>query len=330
MVNIPEHVPERVLVTGGAGFIGSHVVDALVSSGRYVTIFDNLSNGNQEWLKSVSENNHIHFIHGELMNFKQVQSSMKSQQQVWHLAGNADIPVGISDTFIDIDSAVYGTRNVLQSMVDEGVQDILFTSSGSVYGSLAQKRVTEESGPLYPLSMYAAGKLAAEAFISSYANLFGIKGWIFRLGNVVGSRMSRGAIHDFITRLSENPSNLIIMGDGQQEKSYFLVEDCIEGMAWILSNVKMKNGNHVDIFNLGNPEMTSVVTIAQRVVNAMRLSNVEFHFTGGKEAWPGDQPVVDLSVEKIAELGWSPKKKSEEAIAIASERMVEYLRFVKV
>ncbi|MCK5241108.1 GDP-mannose 4,6-dehydratase [bacterium] len=324
MIVISNAIPERVLITGGAGFIGSHLIDALLSAGRYVTILDNMSNGNQRWLDTVIKNRNLEFIEGDLSDESIILTAMKSQQQVWHLAGNADIPLGFSNTRIDLDSAVYGTRNILEAMVHEGVKEILFASSGSVYGTLAEENVTEKSGPLYPLSMYAAGKIAAEAFIASYANLFGIQSWIFRFGNVLGSRMSRGAIRDFALRLATNPSVLTILGDGTQEKSYFLIDDCIEGMMWLLSNVSFEQEKNVEIYNLGNPKVTSIRTIAANVVKAMGLSNVVFEYTK-KKAWPGDQPVVRLDVSKVKTLGWSPKVNSDAAVSRAAEQMVDYL-----
>ncbi|MEA5504684.1 SDR family NAD(P)-dependent oxidoreductase [Halotia wernerae UHCC 0503] len=329
MIKISEAIPERVLVTGGAGFIGSHLVDALIEAGRKVTVLDNMSNGNKIWLDTMTSKKNFSFFLGDIKDENFVQSVMQSQQQVWHLAGNADIPLGINNTIIDIDSAVYGTRNILNAMSQEGVKDIIFSSSGSVYGDLAKSKVAEECGPLYPLSMYAAGKIAAEAFISSYSNLFGICGWIFRFGNVLGSRMSRGAIRDFALRLDKDPSQLTILGDGMQAKSYFLVEDCISGMVWLLSNYKMNYKQKVEIFNLGNDEVTSVVKIAECVANAMNLPNVSFNFKGGSTAWPGDQPVVHLDVSKVQKLGWYPPNSSNEAVTVAVERMVTYLGLKK-
>lgn len=324
-MNLSSAIPERVLVTGGAGFIGSHLVDLLLENGRQVTVLDNMSSGNQQWLDGALQHERLRFVRGELTDGALVRTVMASQQQVWHFAGNADIPRGLSDCHIDIDSAVVGTRNVLQAMVAEGVEDLLFASSGAVYGSLARELVSEESGPLYPLSMYAAGKIGAEAIISAHANLFGIRAWIFRFGNVLGARMPRGAIRDFALRLAENPATLTILGDGAQAKSYFLVEDCIAGMAWALSAVPLSGPRTVEILNLGNPGVTSVVTMAQRVVEAMGLSDVTFEYTGGAEAWPGDQPVVRLDVSRVQQLGWSPPRDSDTAVAIGARRMVEHL-----
>jgi UDP-glucose 4-epimerase len=301
-------------------------VDCLLQAGRSVTLLDNMSNGNKKWLEEYISHPNLRFIEGDLENIEIVKEAMEQQEQVWHLAGNADIPLGRKDTLIDINSAVYGTRNLLQAMTEQGVREIIFASSGSVYGDLAQNKVNEQSGPLYPLSMYAAGKIAAEAFISSYCNLFDIKAWIFRFGNVLGSRMPRGVIRDFLTRLNKNGKQLTILGDGKQSKSYFLVEDCIDGMQFIISNYEFKHDHKVEIFNLGNSEMISVMKIADEVIKALLLYNVEISFSGGKIGWPGDQPNVNLDVTKVKNLGWEPSHNSDEAVNIAICRMKEYLQ----
>ncbi|BDS11596.1 SDR family NAD(P)-dependent oxidoreductase [Aureispira anguillae] len=326
MIPIPKSIPNNVIVTGGAGFIGSHLVDALLDSGRTITVLDNLSNANQAWLEKAKKRERFNFIEGDIQDENIVRKAMVSQQQVWHLAGNANIPIGIKNTRIDIDSAVYGTRNILDAMVAEGIKDIVFSSTGAVYGNLSQQKVTESSAPLYPLSMYGAGKISAEAFISSYANLFGIRGWIFRFGNVLGNRMSRGAIRDFITRLKEDPTQLTILGDGKQAKSYFLVEDCIKGILWLLDNYEIPNDHQVEIFNLGNTKVTSIITIANYVTKALGLSGVDYNYTGGKIGWPGDQPVVQLDVSKVEKIGWNPPNNSDKAVEIAVERMINYLK----
>jgi len=326
MIKTHKNIPHNILVTGGAGFIGSHLVDFLLQAGRSVTLLDNMSNGNEKWLEEHILHPNLRFIKGDLENMKVVKEVMKQQEQVWHFAGNADIPLGKKNTLIDIDSAVYGTRNLLQAMTEENVKEIIFASSGSVYGNLAQNKVNEQSGPLYPLSMYAAGKIAAEAFISAYCNLFDIKAWIFRFGNVLGSRMPRGVIRDFLKKLSENEKQLTILGDGKQSKSYFLVEDCIDGMQFIISNSKFRNEHSVEIFNLGNSKMTSVMKIADEVIKALSLQNVEISFSGGKIGWPGDQPNVNLDVTKVTNLGWEPSCNSDEAVNIAVYRMKKYLQ----
>jgi UDP-glucose 4-epimerase len=319
-----DRVADNVLVTGGAGFIGSHIVETFLREGKKVTILDNMSNCNIEWLEQYKNHENLKIIKGDVKNYEDVECAMKGVQQVWHLAGNADIPLGFRNTTIDYESAVLGTRNVLEAMKEAKVDELIFTSSGSVYGNLAQEKVTECSGPLQPLSLYAAGKVSAEAFISGYCNLFHIKSWIFRFGNVLGGRMSRGVVRDFILKLHDNPESLTILGDGQQSKSYFLIEDCIEGIRYVIAHHKFEK-NNVDVFNLGNDVNTSVMKIADIIAEIMGLQNVTYKTTN-QEPWPGDQPVVNLDVSKVKALGWEAKRNSDEAVREAAQRMISYLK----
>jgi UDP-glucose 4-epimerase len=322
---LPECVPERVLVTGGAGFIGSHLVDALVASGRRVSVIDDMSNGNRAWLEQARSNSSIDVTVAKLRDEVALRRAMAKQQLVFHLAGNADIPVGVRDTHIDLESAVEGTCNVLRAMVEAGVRDLLFTSSGAVYGNLAHNRASERSGPMVPLSLYAAGKLAAEAFIGAFCHLFARRAWIFRLGNVLGSRMPRGAIRDFARKLSDDPSALEILGDGAQRKNYFLVEDCLQGMLHAYANHALSEGNPCAVLNLGAEDSTGIVEIAREVAAGLGLGDVQLRFGGGSVGWPGDQPVVSLDVSDVHALGWRARHSSGEAVAIAVRRMLDYM-----
>jgi UDP-glucose 4-epimerase len=295
--------------------------------GIKVTILDSMVNGNSKWLNSVIDNKNLTFINGDIAKYEDVRKAVVGQDEVWHMAGNADIPLGYSDTMVDLEAAVCGTRNVLEAMVKEGVKNIIFTSSGAVYGNMAVNLVDERSGPLYPLSMYAAGKIAAEAYISSYCHLFGLNGYVFRFGNVLGERMSRGAIRDFITRLLKDNTKLTILGNGKQAKSYFLVEECLEGIMYVTSSVKYEGKS--EIFNLGNPGTTSIVTIAKDVIEQMNLKNVKIDYSN-REAWPGDQPIVNLDVTKVKKLGWMPKTNSDDAVKEATSRMYRYLKTLEM
>ena len=314
---------KRILVTGGAGFIGSHLVESLLKEGNFITILDNMSSGNVNWMNSYINHPQINFVIGDVINMSIVESVMKDQDEVWHLAGNADIPLGYVDTQIDLNSAVQGTKNILEAMKSFEVKTIVFASSGAVYGNLSKEKVVESSGPLYPLSLYAAGKLGAEAFISAYCHLFGLNGYIFRFGNVVGERMPRGVIHDFIKKLRNNPLELTILGDGTQEKSYFLVEECIEGMKYVKSHVALEQQS--EIFNLGNSLTTNVIQIAEIVASTLGIENFRYRCTK-TEAWPGDQPIVKLDVSKVKNLGWCTNHDSYESVKIAVKRMNDYLK----
>ncbi len=177
----------------------------------------------------------------------------------------------------------------------------------------------ETIGPPLPISLYGAGKLAGEGLISAYCHLYGIRAWIFRFGNVVGARMGHGVIYDFITKLQKNPRELEILGDGNQEKNYFLVEDCLDGMVFAFVNARERS---CDVFNLGTETTTSTTEIARIVVDEMALQNVPFHYSGGRQGWPGDVPVVKYDLTKMKLLGWRARYTSTEAVRIATRRLL--------
>ncbi len=324
-VRVPDSTPAAILLTGGAGFIGSHCAEALLSSGRSVTIFDNLSTGNRDWLAEQRGRPGLRTVIGDLADSALLRQAMEGSGAVWHLASNADIPGGYRDTRLDLEASVAGTRNVLEAMRETGVRSLLYSSTGAVYGMRAEHGVVESDGPLLPNSLYAAGKIAAEAFISAYCHLFGLRAWVFRFGNVLGSRMPRGAIRDFALRLSRDPSRLRILGDGCQSKSYLLVEECIEGMLHLVETVGTDEERPCRVINLGAPGVTHIRTIARRVAAEMGLSDVELEVAGERLAWPGDQPRVRLDVSLAAAYRWRARRTSDEAVAEAVNRMVAYL-----
>ena len=183
---------------------------------------------------------------------------MKDHDIVWHLASNTDIISSHENPERDLEDGVIGTFNVLEAMRQENIKEILFASSGAVYGDLCKdKSVSEDAGPLLPVSTYGAGKIGCEALISSYCSVYGFRSWIFRFGNVVGARMTHGVIYDFINKFKNDPTKLLIKGNGKQEKNYFLVEECIDGMAFGYKNSNSNNGNLCKIFNLGTNSISS-------------------------------------------------------------------------
>jgi UDP-glucose 4-epimerase len=316
---------KRWFVTGGAGFIGSHAVDLLVSAGCKVTVYDNLSLSTDQYLVDYIKNGKITFVRKDMLDLKALTEAIGGHDIVWHLAANSDIPSGFTKRRIDLDNDVVATCNVLEAMIEQGVNDILFSSTGAVYGESIQGTFGEGSGPLLPLSLYGAGKIASEAFISAYCNLFGIRAWVFRFGNVVGERTNHGVIYDFITKLKKNPKILPVLGTGKGEKNYFLVEECIHGMLYTYQ--KASDGPFPFLVNLGTDSTSKVMDIAQIIIEEMDLEDVRYEFTGTPRGWPGDQPVVLLDTSKIHDLGWFAKRTSDDAVRAATRRLLGTERF---
>lgn len=309
-------------VTGGAGFIGSHLVDRLIAEGNEVTIYDNLSSGKRENIEHHQGKVNFQFTEADLLDFATLKEAMKGHEIVWHLGANTDIPSGNKITDLDLKNCTIATRNVLEAMKQNGIDKVLFASSATVYGDVPQVALNETFGPPLPISLYGAAKLACEGLLSAYSHLFGIKALIFRFGNVVGARMGHGVIYDFIQKLDKNPRELEILGDGNQEKNFFLVEDCVDGMLFAFHHSDKK----CEVFNLGCESTIKVTAIAQIVVKEMALEDVKFNYTGGRRGWPGDAPYVQFDVGKMERLGWRARYTSAEAVRIAARRLIEAIR----
>jgi len=308
----------KYFVTGGAGFIGSHLVDKLMEEGDQVTVYDNLASGRKENIEHHIGNTGFHFIQADLLDYETLKQAMKGHDIIWHLGANTDIPTGNRVTDLDLNNCTVATRNVLEAMRQNGIDKLLFASSATVYGDTGPVPLAETFGPLLPISLYGAGKLACEGLISAYCHLFGMKAWMFRFANVVGAKMGHGVIYDFIQKLKQNPKELEIFGDGNQEKPFFLVEDCIGGMLSTFKN----SDNQYDVYNLGCESFTNVTRVAQIVTEEMGLRDVKFKYTGGRRGWPGDVPVVHFNVERVKKLGWKARHSSDEAVRVAARRLI--------
>jgi UDP-glucose 4-epimerase len=306
-------------VTGGSGFIGSHLVDRLIIEGNRVTVYDNLVSGKKKDIAHLIGNPNFGFVEADLLDYDRLKAAMQGHEIVWHLGANTDIPTGNRVTDLDLNNCTVATRNVLEAMRQNGIKRILFASSACVYGDVPAVPLTETFGPLLPINLYGAGKLACEGLISAYCHLFGIQAWIFRFGNVVGGHMGHGVIYDFIHKLRKNPAELEILGDGNQEKNYFLVEDCIDGMVWAFRNTN----SPYDVFNLGCKHSIKVSGIGQTVIEEMGLKNVKIKYTGGTRGWPGDAPYVLFNTEKMRAVGWESKHTSAEAVRMAARRLID-------
>jgi UDP-glucose 4-epimerase len=301
----------RYFVTGGAGFIGSNIVERLLANpDNSVTVFDNLSTGRREFLADHENNERFKFVEGDLIDLDKVNEAIGGHDFVFHIAANADIRLGTGKTDTDLKNGIRATYNVLEAMRISGVNKIAFSSSSTVYGEAIVMPTPENYGPLIPISLYGGAKLGAEALITAFAHSFDMQAWIFRFANIIGRRGTHGVIIDFVNKLKKNPNELEILGDGKQQKSYLLVDECIDSMIYAIE----KSNDKVNIFNLGCTDHLSVTRIGELIVEAMGLTNVQFRFTGGSRGWTGDIPKMLLDTNKIQTLGWKSKLNSEGAI----------------
>lgn len=314
----------KIFVTGGAGCIGSELVERLLKEGHYVITFDNLSSGKTEHITKFLQNKKFKFIKGDIFNNpKLLIKSMGGCDFVFHLAANSYIKYFQGNrTDKDLNNNTIGTYNVLEAMRLNDVKNIAFTSTSPIYGEAKIAPTPENYGPLETISLYAASKVAGETLISSFSHMFGIQSWIFRIANTVGGKSRKGAggtiISDFISKLRKNPRELEILGNGKQIKSYMTVDDCIDGMLFCTKNSKER----VNIFNVGPSDTVTINEIAEIVVNEMGLKNVKFKYTGGDRGWVGDVPRFQLSVKKINTLGWRTKHTSKDAIRVATRDLL--------
>ncbi|ASJ08353.1 UDP-glucose 4-epimerase [Thermococcus siculi] len=305
----------KVLVTGGAGFIGSHLVDKLMESGSDVRVLDDLSAGSLDNIGRWMDNERFEFIRGDMRDLEVVKGAVGDVDAVFHLAANPEVRIGSQSPELLYETNVLITYNLLNAIRDSSVEYLVFTSSSTVYGDAEVIPTPEDYAPLEPISVYGAAKLAAEALISGYAHTFGFRALIFRLANIIGERSNHGVIYDFINKLRKNPEELEILGDGTQRKSYLHVSDTVEGMLHIFEHFR-SGGKTVDFYNLGNDDWITVKEIAEIVSEGMGLKP-KFRFTGGVDGgrgWKGDVKFMRLSIEKAKKTGWKPGLNSYEAV----------------
>ena len=309
-----------ILVTGGAGFIGSHLVERLLLDNE-VTVLDNFSSGRIEFLEPYRDIPDFHLLTGDLMNPKILDNAVSGKDFIFHLAANPDVKLGSEDTHVHLEQNVLATYNLLEAMRKNDVRQMAFTSTSTVYGEAAQVPTPEDYGPLLPISLYGASKLSCEALISSYCHTFQMQSWIYRFANIVGERGTHGVLVDFIRKLRENSGKLEILGSGKQRKSYLEVKDCVCAM---IHAVEHSTGE-VNVFNIGSEDSVDVTEIADIVVGQMGLDGVEYNYTGGIDGrgWRGDVKLMLLSIEKIKMLGWSPELGSARALEVAVKALLK-------
>ncbi len=312
---------KKVLVTGGAGFIGSHLVDKLVLRKNDVMVVDNMTAGRMEFLKQCKDKITIETV--DLMKPDALTPFLDGCDVVFHLAANPMVNIKDEDTRLHLDANIMLTFNVLEAMRKEDVPDIGFASTSTVYGEPNQIPTPETYGPLIPLSLYAASKLSCEAMISAFCYVYGFHSVMYRFANVIGSRGTHGVIVDFINKLKANPKTLEILGrEPGTKKSYVHISDTISGMIHAYENTHDKVG----IYNIGSENSTDVKKIADIVCSELKLKDVKYHWTGGVDdgrGWKGDVKTMLLDIKKLKKLGWKPKHGSSEAVALAVNELAK-------
>jgi len=304
----------NILITGGAGFIGSHLADALLAAGHRVTAVDDLSCGREANIAHLREHPQFQFVKLDVCNEPAMNDvfARSSFTSAFHMVANSDIQAGARQLDLDLNRTFLTTFALLRCMKQFGVKQLVFASTSAVYGEL-DGPLGESAGPLFPISFYGAAKLASEAFISAWVANFGIQAWITRFPNVVGERTTHGVLFDFINRLTEDPKRLTILGDGKQCKPYLYVKDLVDGMLFVWE----RTNEPLNYFNLGVDSDTMVRRIAEIVVEEMHLHDVEFEYAGGDRGWVGDVPRFEYDLNKVHKLGWKAERTSDEAIRLA-------------
>ncbi|HTD53961.1 MAG TPA: NAD-dependent epimerase/dehydratase family protein [Silvibacterium sp.] len=314
---------ESCFIAGGAGFIGSHFADRFLASARIrkVTLFDNFSSG-REWHFQhhlARGDSRLEVVRGEVHEIEKLSEAMRGHQLVLHLASNPDIARAALEPAIDFDQGTVLTHSIVEAMRRTGAARLIYASGSGIYGDVGDTVMTEDHGPLIPVSTYGASKLAGEALIASYCAMFGLTACAFRFGNVVGARQTHGVGFDFVRRLRGDPSRLRILGDGRQSKTYVHVSDVVEAVLTACGQVS----EGFSAFNVGTGDAITVTEIAEIAAECLHLEKMPaFEYTGGDRGWKGDVPVVRLDTGKIRSLGWEPRLGSRDAIYQSLQELI--------
>ena len=311
----------RVLVTGGAGFIGSHVCDVLLAEGHKVVVVDDLSLGSKSNIEHTFDLARAVEFH-EMSILESDFSDLVEEggfDCVFHMAANSDISAGSSNRRIDLDKTFLTTWTVLEAMAKAGIKQLVFASTSAIYGDISEP-TDENFGPLHPISFYGAAKLASEAYCSAYAYRHDIRTWVFRFPNVVGPRATHGVILDFVRRLKEDPRVLRVLGDGSQEKPYVFVRSLVQA---IMHGWKNADPAPFESFNIGPITATRVSRIAEIVVAEMNLTgSTRIEYGSEPIGWPGDVPTFAYDTRKMEGLGWRSEQSSDDAVVLAARHIV--------
>ena len=316
------------LVTGGAGFIGSHLIDALLADAtvKEVRVLDNFSSGRREHLVQNESDSRLKIHAIELLEGEKIGPFFDGVNTVFHLAANPDARYGIANTRLDLEQETIVTYNVLEAMRLRKVPQIVFSSSGTVYGDVGTTVTYEGLGPCLPTSLYGAGKLASEGLISAFCSTFGTRAIIFRFGNIIGERTTHGAVFDFIRQLARNPDELKVLGNGFQAKPYVYVQDLAAGLVFGKKKCAEMEASRFDVFNLAPDGATNVRFIVQELLSQLGLSGrtkTQYGDTPG--GWPGDVPQSRMNSSKLAAAGFPLSRSSDGAIKLAISRIIDWL-----
>jgi UDP-glucose 4-epimerase len=301
----------NIAVSGGAGFIGSTLVDRLMAAGHRVTVVDNLSGGDRSFLAQHEGSPRFRLVVADVRDTERLTAALAPDVDlVFHLAANADIARGVEDPTLDFEHSIVATFSMLRAMRHHGIKRIVYTSGSGVYGDRGLTSIPETLGPLEPVSMYGASKLGAEGLISAFAYLFDMQAFILRPANIIGPRSTHGVVYDFVRRLRADPAQLRILGDGKQSKAYLHVDDVVDALLLVQKKAK----GRVSFFNLSSTSFITVNRIADLVIDGLGLKKVKRTHTPGKVGWKGDVPIIRLRNARMAKLGWRARYTSEQAV----------------
>jgi UDP-glucose 4-epimerase len=309
----------KILVTGGAGFIGSHLVDRLVKEGFNIRVIDNLSSGRLENLTQYRNGSRVEVVMGDLKKMEDALKAVDGVNAVFHFAANPEVRVSTINPETHFNENVVATFNLLEAMRRKDVRELVFASSSSIYGEPEQIPVSEDA-PIRPVSVYGASKAACENLIHAYVKLYGMKAVILRYANVVGPRLRHGVIWDFVNKLRKNPNELEILGDGKQVRSYIYIDDAIEAtiIAW------RKSFSNFNVYNVASEDWLTVDEVADGVIKAMGLLGVKkvykplLHGVG----WPGDVKRIALRIDRLKTLGFTPRFSSRDAVRLTVKSLL--------
>jgi UDP-glucose 4-epimerase len=316
-----EFIRMKIVITGGAGFIGSHIVDSLLSQGNEVVVIDNLSSGRLANFENARSNNSFNFVERDLrfIDNEELNEILKGTTTVFHLSAFADLRKSLVDMKQDFDNNLVPTLKLLDAVAATGVKHFIYFSTSSIYGEAKVIPTPETYFPIIT-SLYSASKLSSEAFCQAYSEIFNFRLDIFRFSNIIGERCRRGVIWDFVHKLAGSNQLLEVLGDGKQSKEFLHVSDAIQAVLTVFAH---NNTNRVSIYNVGSEQNLTIDEVANIVSHRVTGRRVEKHFTGGKSGWIGDNPIVSLDISRVKELGWKQTIDSRRAIEMTVDWTIQ-------